>query len=72
MAELSVCFRMGKADLTTNLKAQVFKLQDLMSYLEERQELGAREYEYCQSRLRDVLEHLKRLERMTGPGHFSA
>jgi hypothetical protein len=62
---------MAGTDLTGSLKAQVIKLQDLMGYLEERHEFGAREYEYCQSRLRDVLEHLKRLERMTGPDRFS-
>lgn len=72
MAELTtVSVLMAEVTLTTSLKAQVAKLQDLMGYLEDRHELGAREYQYCQARLRDVLDHLKRLERITGSGRSS-
>ena len=57
---------MAAFELTINLKAQVLKLQDLTGYLEDRHELGAGEYVYCQAALHDVLEQLKRLERLTG------
>jgi hypothetical protein len=57
---------MPELDLKTTLKSQATQLQELMSYLEDRRELGAREYLYCQAKLHDIVDQLKRLERSTG------
>jgi hypothetical protein len=62
---------MRELDLRTDLKAQATQLQELMSYLEDRRELGAREYLYCQAKLHEIVEQLRRLERSTGSGRAS-
>ena len=73
MVELTLlALSMKELDLKTGLQSQVLSLQGLMGYLEDRHELGANEYFYCQAKLRDVLDQLKRLERMTGADHSSS
>ena len=59
---------MPELDLKTNLKTQATQLQELMNYLEDRRELGAREYLYCQAKLHEIVDQLRRLERSTGTG----
>lgn len=57
---------MAEQDLKSPLKAQLVNLEDLVLYLEDHGTLGTEEYHYCQARLHEVLEQLKRLERITG------
>ena len=46
------------------IQAQLVSLETLLNYLEERGQLGAKEYLYCQAKLNDVVKELKRLERL--------
>lgn len=48
-----------------SLRAQLFSLQGLLAYLEDRGTLEAKDYLYCQSKLADTVKHLKRLEKLT-------
>ena len=72
MAELtSALLHMADVEIKNGIRIELLTLEELLKYLEERGELGAREFLYCQSKLRDVVKNLKRLERVTNesPGH---
>ena len=56
---------MAEQDLKSTLKAQLVNLEDLVLYLEDHGTLGSEEYHYCQAKLQEVLEQLKRLESTT-------
>ena len=57
---------MVEQELKNALKTQAASLEDLVVYLEDCRVLGSEQYHYCQTKLREVLEHLKRLECLTG------
>jgi hypothetical protein len=59
---------MTEQDLITTLQGQVRSLEELVFYLEDRATLGAEEYDYCQVKLHEVLEQLKRLAPVTESG----
>lgn len=69
MAKLTSVWDMVNEDLKEQIKAQMMTLQGLLSYLEERSEIGASEYLYCQAKLNEVVKDLKRLERVTDVDH---
>ncbi len=50
--------------LRDGVKAQLTTLQGLLTYLEGRERLEAKEYLFCQAGLHDTVKHLKRLERL--------
>ncbi len=54
------------------IRSQMHTLESLVSYLEDRGELGAKDYLYCESKLHETLKHLKRLERQAGAGRPDA
>jgi hypothetical protein len=54
-------------DLTTGIRAQMVSLENLLAYLEDRGQLGAKEYLFCQARLQDIVKQLRRLERQLPP-----
>ncbi len=54
------------------IRSQMHSLEALVSYLEDRGELGAKDYLYCESKLHETLKHLKRLERMASAGRSDA
>lgn len=56
---------MAEQDLKSVLKAQVVNLEDLVLYLEDHATLGSEDYHYCQTKFQEMLEQLKRLERIT-------
>ena len=61
---------MSETDLLRNsIRTQLFNLQGLLEYLEDRSELEIRDYLYCKERLHDAVKHLKRLERVAGNDH---
>lgn len=47
-----------------SIRVQLFNLQGLLSYLEDRPQLQAKEYAYCEAKLTDTVKHLRRLERI--------
>lgn len=49
--------------ITRDLKREWFSLQELMSYLESQQSIGAKEYSYCQLKLKETVQRLERIER---------
>jgi hypothetical protein len=55
-------------DLRSDIHEQMATLQSLLNYLEERDQLGAKEYLYCQAQLHYILKSLKRLERVAAAG----
>jgi hypothetical protein len=57
------------ADLKSVLKSQLWNLQELVLHLEDRGTLGWEEYQYCQAKLHEVLEQLKRVERLAKSGN---
>ena len=61
---------MGEQDVKGILKAQVWNLEELVFHLEDRGTMGWEEYQYCQARLREVLDQLKRLERFANSGDW--
>jgi len=67
MVEL-IARRMTEPDLMKGLREEVTTLQGLLAYLEERDELGAKEFLLCQVRLHDAIKALKRLERISAEG----
>jgi hypothetical protein len=52
-------------DLADGIKAQLASLQQLLTYLEDSGPLGTKEYLFCQMKLHEILQDLKRLERAT-------
>lgn len=48
------------------VKSGLCTLQGLLTYLEERNQLGAGEYLYCQGRLRELVKQLKQLAQLAG------
>ena len=56
---------MVEQDLRLGIKAQLVSLEGLLNYLEDRDQLGAKEYLYCQARIEDTLKQLKQLEWFT-------
>lgn len=56
---------MSEHDLKRVLRLQLHHLEDLVIHLEDRGMIGSDEYRYCQARLQEVLEQLKRIERVT-------
>ena len=68
MVELTRRLRwMASGQLNETLRAQAVTLQELLMYLESRQTLHVDDYLYCQEKLRDVAEQLKRLGRSIKP-----
>ncbi len=68
MAQLSLSAFLMPAhdDMKHGVQAELCNLQELVTYLEDRAQLGARDWLYCQLRLRESLKALKRLERSLG------
>ena len=65
MGQLNRVFVMAESErLKNSVKTQMLNLESLVTYLEDRGVLGAKEYVYCQAKLQEILKHLKRLERM--------
>ena len=52
---------MRQADLKAILKEQAVNLEDLVLYLEDCGMLEMEDYQYCQAKIHEVLEHLKQL-----------
>ncbi len=57
--------------LRDKIRAELFSLRGLLSYLEDRERIGLEEYLYCQTKIHQVLKHLKRIERTIGAGPTS-
>ncbi len=55
---------MGGANLRSEVQVQLTNLEGLLTYLEERDQFGVKEYLLCQARLHEAIKHLKRLERL--------
>ena len=56
---------MAEQDLKLGIKAQLVSLEGLLDYLEDREQLGAKEFLFCQARIQSTLKQLKQLERFT-------
>ena len=56
---------MIERDLKLGIKAQLASLEGLLNYLEDREQLGAKEFLFCQARIQGTLKQLKQLERFT-------
>ncbi len=44
------------------IRLEMDHLQQLLSYLEDRETLGAKEYLFCQARLHETVKRLKKVE----------